>query len=739
MSTRLGVQGTATWLGALLILACQHVRPAPDARSVDSLRIEGTKALSQREIEGKLATVASSALPIVGRTEWFDASAWQADLRRIVRIYESKGYYQARIVEQHVDESVPGAVRLSVRVSEGNPARVASVTVSGLQTLEAPLARRIEEELPFKSGDIFLEESWVAAKAAIGRKLKEGGYADADVSGTAAVDAANEKVAIELKVVSGIRYRFGQLYAPAVPGAVVPPRLLVAQVDGEIQPGDWFTESALESAQRRLSQMGVFSVVKVTPGATEPDTGTVPVIVDVREAPMRSVRGGFGFGGDLIRQEVRLLGEYTNRNLGFSRLFNKSARLDRLTLKGKVGWAFLPTIWTVFSNSSTSQNGLFGRLQLEYEVPRFWGFRTLSLETSVEALRTLDLAFDYWGAEYKLGLLWKPRPDFIVFPSVNFNAYGLNTDIPLFSAAPSAALGCPRLPLLCVVSFADLQIEWDRRDNKLEPTQGTYASVSIQAGVSRGESLEPYWRIVPELRGYRSFFGDRLTLAGKVRLGTLVAGTTNTPVVARFFSGGALMRGFNQRRLSPLVAFAPDMTEADFVRRFGQQGADTSSVETRDRARQAVQQCSQSRRTDNAQAECQRYEDGVALPVGGNGLAEASFEVRFRVFSDFVLAAFADVGLVTEAPLGVGTNWGQSLYVAVGLGARYRLPIGPLRLDLGFRLPSIGGPQQLSQLGAIPVNVVPSNGCLFSGPSQGSYAGAPENWCSIHLSIGEAF
>ncbi len=739
MSAGPGIKGSTLGLLMLLVLGCQHLRPTPDARSVDSLRIEGIKALSQQEIESKLATAVSSSLPIVGRTEWFDASAWQADLRRIIRIYESRGYYQARIVEEHIDESGPGAVRLLVRVSEGNPVRVASVTVSGLQTLETSVARHIEEELPFKAGDIFLEESWVAAKATMLRKLREGGYADANVSGTASVDAVNEKVSIELQVVTGLRYRFGKLYAPPVPGAVVPPRLLVAQVDGEIQPGDWFSESALESAQRRLSQMGVFSVVKVTPGATEPDTGTVPVIVDVREAPMRSIRGGFGFGGDLIRQELRVLGEYTNRNLGFSRLFNRSARLDRLTLKGKVGWAFLPTIWTVFSNSSTSQNGLFGRLQLEYEVPRFLGFRTLSLETSIEALRTLDLAFDYWGGEYKLGVLWKVRPDFTIFPSVNFNAYGLNTDIPLFSAAPSAALGCPRLPLLCVVSFADLQIEWDRRDNKLEPTQGTYAAISIQAGVSRGETLEPYWRIVPELRGYRSFFGDRLTLAAKARLGTLVASTANTPVVARFFSGGALMRGFNQRRLSPLVAYAPDMNEADFIRRFGQQGADTFSAETRDRARQAVQQCSQSRSADNAQAECQRYEDGVALPVGGNGLAEASFEIRFRVFSDFVLAAFADVGLVTEAPLGAGTNFAQSLYVAVGLGARYRLPIGPLRLDLGFRLPNIGGPQQVSQLGAIPVNIIPSNGCLVSGQGQGTYAGAPENWCSIHLSIGEAF
>jgi translocation and assembly module TamA len=727
------------WVFALVFVACQHLPPTPDAQRIEAFTIAGTSAVSRVELESKLATAASSSLPLIGRAEWFDESVWQLDLRRIIRFYEAQGFYQAAIVEQRIEEVGRNAVRLFVRISEGAPTRIRSVTMSGEETLSSEERLQLSAVAALRVGDVFIEERWIAAKAQVLRHLRQSGFADAVVTGTAVVDAPAGEVEIEISAAPGIRYRFGLINVAAMPGSVVPAKLLVSQIAGDLKPGDPFSQTALEDAQRRISQLGVFSLVKVTAGATEPERQTVPVVVDVREAPMRSVRTGFGFGGDLIRQEARVLGEYTNRNVGFSRLFNRDARLDRLTARGKVGWAFLPTIWDVFSGSPTAQDGPFGRLKFEYEVPRFLGFLNTSLETSIDALRTLDLAFDYLGAEYRIGLLWKPRPNFSVFPSLNFNVYGLRSDIPAFSSAPSAALGCPRLPLVCVVSFVDLQLEWDNRDNRLEPTRGWYATLGLQGGFSRAEQLEPYLRVAPELRGYKSFWNERLTMTGKLKAGTLVANTLNTPVVARFFSGGSLMRGFNQRRLSPQVAFAPEMTEDDFVRRFVNQGADANSAETRQQAQAAFQRCGESRRARLDPPECRRFEEGVTLPVGGNGLFEASFEVRIRVLEAFSLAVFADVGLVTESPLGLSTDFGRFVYLAFGIGARYRLPIGPVRLDFGIRVPSIGGAQQVTQLSASPINVGGSNGCFVAGNRQSNYAGAPDNWCAVHLSIGEAY
>src|SRR5207302_7301979 len=107
--------------------------------------------------------------------------------------------------------------------------------------------------------------------------------------------------------------------------------------EGAIHPGDWYTESALSEAQGLVFQMGVFGAVRVTPGAPDRAAGTVPIVVDVREARFHSIRVGPGVGIDSVRQEARLIGEYSDRDF--------LGGLRRLTIRGKAGYAFLPTIW----------------------------------------------------------------------------------------------------------------------------------------------------------------------------------------------------------------------------------------------------------------------------------------------------------------------------------------------------------------------------------------------------------
>jgi outer membrane protein assembly factor BamA len=211
----------------------------------------------------------------------------------------------------------------------------------------------------------------------------------------------------------------------------------------------------------------------------------------------------------------------------------------------------------------------------------------------------------------------------------------------------------------------------------------------------------------------------------RLKAGSLFAPENDTPIVVRYFSGGANMRGFYQRRLSPQIAvptFRPDDACA------GMPNCPTLPY----------------------------YTEGVTLPLGGAGLLEGALEVRWQVSESWVLAIFNDWGLVTTEPLGARTNLGQSLYTAVGLGVRYRTPLGPIRVDLGFRLPFVGGAQQVGNLGGTDggdVKAVQSApGCFFGlgsglpiekpfvyGATPAAYGGSPDNLCSAHLSIGEAF
>ena len=128
----------------------------------------------------------------------------------------------------------------------------------------------------------------------------------------------------------------------------------------------------------------------------------------------------------------------------------------------------------------------------------------------------------------------------------------------------------------------------------------------------------------------------------------------------------------------------------------------------------------------------------VTLPIGGDGLIDGSLEIRYRVTSNLVVAAFLDFGQVTLGPLHADDI--PHVLVAVGLGVRYLTPVGPVRVDFGRRLP-VGRPPQLFELdqdGRIhdhPYKV--DDSCFGLGGTGGSEVN--DNLCALHISIGEAF
>jgi len=66
-------------------------------------------------------------------------------------------------------------------------------------------------------------------------------------------------------------------------------------------------------------------------------------------------------------------------------------------------------------------------------------------------------------------------------------------------------------------------------------------------------------------------------------------------------------------------------------------------------------------------------------PVGGNLLFEASIELRLPVGQKFVVVGFVDSGQVWRSD-----DDRVSLVATPGVGIRYRSPVGPLRMDLGY-------------------------------------------------------
>jgi outer membrane protein insertion porin family len=72
--------------------------------------------------------------------------------------------------------------------------------------------------------------------------------------------------------------------------------------------------------------------------------------------------------------------------------------------------------------------------------------------------------------------------------------------------------------------------------------------------------------------------------------------------------------------------------------------------------------------------------DADGDPIGGLTALQAHVELRQRLIGDFYGALFYDAGTVGEKSFDIGGPYGH----AIGFGLRYYLPVGPIRLDVGF-------------------------------------------------------
>ena len=673
---------------------CAHDDEAPPGPEVVELGFEGNRAVKSGILRQRIVTEKTGFWPF-SEEKTFDPVAWDHDRQRLERVFRSLGYHQAQVLPRITRQSEE-EIELAVSIVEGPRTQVEHLEITGLEGLEPADSAAILRKLPLAVGAPFVEQTWAETKAAVLARLQDQGYAQAEVQGQVLVDVAASRAAATLLVTPGPRFRVGDIALVQGRPPHLPERFIREQVRLAF-PGDpYFSPRRLSEAQRRVFGLGVFSTVEVSPtlppdvggnGDSAVEEGRLPLLVRTQVAPFRTLRLGGGGGFDQVRNEVRLIAGWSHKNF--------FGGLRKLNLDARVGWAFLPGISALLSNTGTPvRQGPILDLSAAFEQPRFLGRPTLRLLTHAQGERELEEAFSAWSVRLGPDLLHQFRSDVLVSAGYEIDLARLEAEGRVDPRVAPIALGCSESPCFVPLSYLRQRAIWDRRDNPLEPTRGFYLGLELQEGGGPLGGSFTYFKALADARLLGSV--GRFTLGGRIQLGAIYPSGGRpeaSPISQRFFAGGATsMRGFASRRLAPLVAIAE---------------GEGSSVE-------------------------------VAVPIGGNSLLGSNLELRFRTSARLALAAFWDTGYVgREAPR--PDDIGR-LFHALGFGLRFSTPVGPIRLDLGFRLP-VGGPRTvLSGIGTnqVEIRTEPESQSCFGFGSSGATP-LRDGVCSLHLSIGEAF
>ncbi|GAC1337652.1 MAG: outer membrane protein assembly factor BamA [Myxococcales bacterium] len=685
---RLETSRTGPLAGLAILLFCACATPSAPFEGhpvLKGIRFEGNKNISGSDLESKIATAPTSGF-FSKTARYYDDDLFRIDEKRIVRWYNEKGFYEAKVEDARVEHDREGRVTLVVQIHEGPRAKVKQVVLASAGNIGKDEQDDLRDRLPLKAGDDFDEGKYELGKQALVRLLQDHGFARAAVTGKVLVAPEEAIATITYEVKSGPRFTFGRVLVSGNRAVATDEIIRAAGIDR----GEPFKQSKLELAQQRIYNLGAFSGVRV---GLEPfgETPVASVRVNVREAPFQTLRLGLGFEAESARYEIpRLRAEYTNRNL--------LGGLRRLELTTQLGYAFTPTI--------TNPAGPVTLTTAQLVTPNVL-FPGLDFIVRTEFAREVLVGFSYDQLAARTSFLYR-RGYHAVAPSLNFVYYfdsalaldgTLNnlSNLLIKGGSGAAAFISNCLPS-CTLLYPEIRYTFDLRDNVVEPRKGVYFTLSLQQTLKPGSFT--YFRIEPELRGYLSL-SPTVVAAGRAYFGALIqppgTAATASPFQQRFFGGGySGNRGFSPQGQSPRIGA-----------RFNRDGYANTSV-----------------------------------PIGGNGDFLLSGELRIStdaLLRHTAIVPFLDASRVTVDPK---LPFTVPLELAPGLGLRYQTPFGPVRLDVGFLLhsfeviaqpPLVAG--QVFPLFPPPLRPTPvSTGC-----DQGTGTCISQSRFAFHLALGEAY
>ena len=617
----------------------------------------------------------------------------ESDAESMRNLYQTNGFLEAKVESKIEDDykGKEGDLFIRFKIEEGKQTRVASLRIEGIHAFK-------EEELlsvigstagqPYSDFGVTTDRDNILAlyfNEGFPEARFEGeaervsadptGENQGDVKNAASLQENGKKgekekeskpgieqagsVRLIYRVAEGPQTRVRQIFL----GGYEHTRPRVISREIHIKVKEPLREGEVVESQRRLYNLGVFNRVTIepqNPNGTDPEKD---IAVLVEEAKRYTLAYGGGF-------EVQRLASTTNPTSG---QFQASPRgileVSKLNLTGRADTLSLKL------RGSTLQ----GRALLGYSSPNTFGNPDLSFQATAFAEKTQDIntftAHRYEGS-VQLTEQVKPlttllyRYSFRKVTVSNLNSHIAPEEIPLFEQ-----------PTL----VSQFGVTWfrDSRDNPAEATRGSFNSADFSDADTKIGSSASFLRLSFQNSTYHPI-KRRFSFARSIRFGilspyrdtvslsfpapTTLPLPTVIPLPERFFAGGgSSLRGFGLNQAGP--------RDSDTGFPVGGQALLILNQEFRFPMRLPFVGTSLG---------------GTLFYDGGNAYSRLS-RISFRGMLPNPTFALQNPALppsATNVPVCV-TNCSNELnYFAhtLGIGVRYKTPVGPIRVDLGYQL-----------------------------------------------------
>lgn len=636
---------------------------APGQRhKVTAVLISGNKAFDTNTIRERMYLRAAYFLQFPhGR---YSENLLSRDEDSIRNLYQSNGYRDVKVTHRIEDRGAPGRNTSAVTIYlhiDEGPQYL--IHKLTVAGVESLDRAQLLTRLSSVENQPFSEYNVALDRDAILDRYFEKGFANATFEWNAAPAAEPYRVDVAYAITEG-----GQQFVRQViytGNRHAKPKLINRMI--ELNPGDPLSPLEMTDTQRKLYNLGVFSRVDTAIQDPDGETSSKYVLYDLQEGRRYTMR--IGVGAEFARiGGCQTCLDAPAGQAGFA------PRVSFNITRGNL-WGEDHSI-TLGTRISTLEQ----RVLLTYTWPRFRDNPNLTLTFNGLYDNSRDVrTFSYQRIEGSMRL--EQRLSKATKLSWAYTNRRVSIDESTLKITPLLIPLLSQPVRLGLISGAVIR---DHRDDPVEPRKGYYFSADLGLAEHFLGSQRDFVRLLARHSSYYKL-GRRFVLARSTEFGDIFAfrytGTAfdSIPLPERFFAGGDTSnRGFPEEQSGP-------------------------------------------------------RDPETGFPIGGTALLFNQVELRFPLIGENIGAVlFHDMGNTFDSLGDISFRVHQRnlqdfnyMVHAVGIGLRYRTPVGPLRVDLAYSLNPpkfFGFPGTEQQLLTAGINPCATPGvCTQTGVSHFQY------------------